>query len=111
MVVLGLLSAVWSVERKDGSLLVRANVPGIKPDGVKIEIENDILTVSGEHEERKEEKDKHSPPAVRSCGSPPQGERVSASKESRPGASEISRLCSHIRSYDGPCKLRSSPRP
>lgn len=47
------------VERKDGSLVVRADVPGIKPEEVKIEIENDILTVSGEHEERKEQKDKH----------------------------------------------------
>jgi HSP20 family protein len=47
------------VERKNGNLVVRADVPGIKPDEVKIEVENDILTVSGEHEERKEEKDKH----------------------------------------------------
>ncbi len=45
------------VKHKDHSLVVRADVPGIKPDQVKIEIENDILTVSGEHEERKEEKD------------------------------------------------------
>jgi HSP20 family protein len=43
---------------KDGNdLVVRADVPGIKPDDVKIEVENDILTVSGEHEETKEETD------------------------------------------------------
>jgi HSP20 family protein len=47
------------VERKNGNLVFRADVPGIKPEEVKIEVENDILTVSGEHEERKEEKDKH----------------------------------------------------
>jgi HSP20 family protein len=47
------------VERDNGNLVVRADVPGIKPDEVKIEVEDDILTVSGEHEERKEEKDKH----------------------------------------------------
>lgn len=47
------------VERKNGSLVVRADVPGIKPEEVKIEVENDILTVSGEHEERKEEKGKN----------------------------------------------------
>jgi HSP20 family protein len=47
------------VERKNGSLVVRADVPGLTPEEVKIEVENDILTVSGEHEERKEEKDKH----------------------------------------------------
>jgi len=47
------------VVRDNGNLVVRADVPGIKPEEVKIEIEDDILTVSGEHEERKEEKDKH----------------------------------------------------
>jgi HSP20 family protein len=47
------------VERDDGNLVVRADIPGIKPEEVKIEVEDDILTVSGEHEERKEKKDKH----------------------------------------------------
>jgi HSP20 family protein len=47
------------VERDNGNLVVRADVPGIKPEEVKIEVEDDILTVSGEHEERKETKDKH----------------------------------------------------
>ncbi|MGH2911386.1 MAG: Hsp20/alpha crystallin family protein [Solirubrobacteraceae bacterium] len=46
------------VERENGNLVVRADVPGIKPDEVKIEVQNDILTVSGAHEERKEEQDK-----------------------------------------------------
>jgi HSP20 family protein len=46
------------VERKNGSLVIRADVPGIKSNEVKIEVEDDILTVSGAHEERKEEKDK-----------------------------------------------------
>jgi HSP20 family protein len=47
------------VERDNGNLVVRADVPGIKPEEVKIEVEDDILTVSGHHEERKEKKDKH----------------------------------------------------
>lgn len=47
------------VVRDNGNLVIRADVPGIKPDEVKIEVENDILTVSGEHEEKKEEKEKH----------------------------------------------------
>src|SRR5271169_170124 len=47
------------VERDNDNLIVRADAPGIKPDQVKIEVEDDILTISGEHEERKEEKDKH----------------------------------------------------
>jgi HSP20 family protein len=46
------------VMRENGNLVVRADMPGIKPEEVKIEVENDILTVSGEHEERTEEKDK-----------------------------------------------------
>jgi HSP20 family protein len=46
------------VVRDNGNLVLRADVPGIKPEEVKIEVEDDILTVSGEHEERKEEKDK-----------------------------------------------------
>lgn len=47
------------VVRDKDKLIVRADVPGIKPDEVKLEIEDDILTVSGEHTETKEEKDKH----------------------------------------------------
>jgi HSP20 family protein len=46
------------VVREDGHLVVRAELPGIKPEEVKIEVEDDILTVSGEHEERDEEKGK-----------------------------------------------------
>jgi HSP20 family protein len=43
--------------RRDDSLVLRADIPGIKPDEVKIEIEDDVLTVSGEHSEEEEEKD------------------------------------------------------
>ena len=50
----------WSpsvdVVRKDDQLVLRADLPGIKPDEVKIEVENDVLTVSGEHREQSEEK-------------------------------------------------------
>jgi HSP20 family protein len=46
------------VMRDNGNLLVRADVPGIKPGEVKIEVEDDILTVFGEHEEQREKKDK-----------------------------------------------------
>jgi HSP20 family protein len=54
---------VWTpaidVVHENGNLVVRADVPGITPEEVKIEVEDDILTVSGAHEEKKEEKDKH----------------------------------------------------
>lgn len=47
------------VVRGDDALVMRADLPGIKPEDVKIEIEDDVLTVSGAHEERTEEKDEH----------------------------------------------------
>lgn len=52
----------WSppidIVRDDGNLVVRADIPGIKPEEVNIEVVDDILTVSGQHEESKEERDK-----------------------------------------------------
>ena len=47
------------VVRENDHLVLRADLPGIKPEEVKLEVEDDILTVSGEHRESKEEKDKH----------------------------------------------------
>lgn len=47
------------VVRDNGNIVVRADVPGLKPEEVKVEVEDDILTVSGEHEETKEDKHKH----------------------------------------------------
>jgi HSP20 family protein len=47
------------VVREDDHLVLRADLPGIKPEEVKIEVEDDILRVSGEHRESKDEKDEH----------------------------------------------------
>ena len=44
--------------RDNGNLVLRANVPGIKPEEIEIKVENDVLTISGEHEETTEETDK-----------------------------------------------------
>jgi len=44
------------VVREDGHLVMRADLPGIKPDEVRIEVEDGTLTVSGEHRETIEEK-------------------------------------------------------
>lgn len=46
------------VMRDDGQLVVRAEVPGIKPDEIEIKAEGGMLTISGKHEETKEEKEK-----------------------------------------------------
>jgi HSP20 family protein len=51
-------TAAIDVVREDGHLVVRAELPGIKPEEVKIEVEDDILTISGEHREGEEKKDK-----------------------------------------------------
>jgi HSP20 family protein len=51
----GFVPAVDIVREKD-CLKVKADVPGIKPEEVKIKAEDGVLTISGEHEERKEEK-------------------------------------------------------
>jgi HSP20 family protein len=45
------------VVRDDGHLVIHANVPGIKPEEIEIKVENDVLTISGEHVETKEETD------------------------------------------------------
>ena len=53
----GWTPAVDVVEDED-KLVVRADVPGIEPEEVRIDVDDDILTISGEHEETTEEKDK-----------------------------------------------------
>lgn len=45
------------VVRKNGSIVVRADVPGMKPEEIDVEVKDDVLTISGKHEESKEEKD------------------------------------------------------
>ena len=44
--------------RDNGNLVVRAEVPGIKPEEIEIEAEGGVLTISGKHEETSEEKGK-----------------------------------------------------
>jgi HSP20 family protein len=43
---------------EDDALVIRADVPGMKPEEVKIDVHDDVLTVHGEHEETSEEKNK-----------------------------------------------------
>jgi HSP20 family protein len=45
------------VMRDNGNIVLRADIPGITPDEVTIEVEDDVLTVSGGHEEETEQKD------------------------------------------------------
>lgn len=44
------------VLQTEGQLNVRADLPGLKKDDVKVELTNEALTISGERKEKKEEK-------------------------------------------------------
>jgi HSP20 family protein len=46
------------VMRDDGHLVVRAELPGIKPEEIEVTLDDDVLTVSGKHEETEEEQEK-----------------------------------------------------
>jgi HSP20 family protein len=43
---------------EDDAIVVRADVPGMTPEEVKIDVHDDVMTIHGEHEESTEEKDK-----------------------------------------------------
>ena len=53
---------VWTpavdVVRDNGNIVIHADLPGIKPEEVKIEVEDDILTLTGEHKESTEKKER-----------------------------------------------------
>ncbi len=54
------LRTIWSpqidVHRADGQIVVRADLPGVNPRDVKVEVEDGALTISGERREEHEEK-------------------------------------------------------
>ena len=58
----GLVPAEWSprvdVLHREGQVLFRADLPGLSKDDVKVEINNDMLTIQGERKhEKKEERE------------------------------------------------------
>jgi HSP20 family protein len=53
---MGAWTPAIDVQRDDDKLIVRADVPGIKPDEITVEVDEGLLTLSGEHEETEEEK-------------------------------------------------------
>jgi HSP20 family protein len=40
---------------RDGNLVIRAELPGVKPEYVDITLQNGVLTISGEHKVAQEE--------------------------------------------------------
>jgi HSP20 family protein len=65
--------ALWSpkieVLEKNGKLLVRAELPGLNKDDIKVELTDEALTLSGERKEEKEEKGEGYYRSERSYGS------------------------------------------
>ncbi len=46
------------ISESDNHIEVKIDVPGLKPEDIKIEVRGNFLEISGQHEEKKEEKDK-----------------------------------------------------
>ncbi|MGE5748175.1 MAG: Hsp20/alpha crystallin family protein [Solirubrobacterales bacterium] len=44
------------VVKKESEIVLKADLPGVKPEEINVEVEDGVLTVSGEHEEKTEEK-------------------------------------------------------
>ncbi len=53
---------VWpkvDIEETDDAYLIKAELPGMKKDDVSVEIRNNVLSISGERKETREEKSKN----------------------------------------------------
>ena len=55
----GLIPAEWSprvdIQERDGQLVVRADLPGLSKDDIKVEIKEDMLSIQGERKQEKKE--------------------------------------------------------
>ncbi|MBI2858737.1 MAG: Hsp20/alpha crystallin family protein [Chloroflexi bacterium] len=52
------LEAPMDMYQTDDDVVVKASLPGVKPEEVEISVMGNTLTIKGEHQEEKEEKDK-----------------------------------------------------
>jgi HSP20 family protein len=53
------------IERNDRELVIRASVPGFKPEEVNVTVDNGVLTIDARHSEEREEKDKEGKNVIR----------------------------------------------
>jgi HSP20 family protein len=53
----GSWSMAMDVHRGEDAITVKADVPGLAPDEIEITVEDGVLTIAGEHEDRSEEAD------------------------------------------------------
>jgi HSP20 family protein len=69
----GHTTAAWAprvdVEETDKDFLVKADLPGVDPKDVEIQVVDNVLTIRGAKEEKKEEKKKSYHRMERFCGS------------------------------------------
>lgn len=56
------------VFEREGKVIVRADVPGMKPEEIEVTVEGDLLTVKGRREEEKEVKEENYYASERSFG-------------------------------------------
>lgn len=47
------------VYEEDNNVVAKMNIPGVDPDKINVSVEDNMLRVSGAHEEEREEKKKH----------------------------------------------------
>jgi len=59
----------WDIKEVDDKIEVLCELPGVSKDDVKVEINNNVLTVSGKRDMQKEEKNDHFYVRERSTGS------------------------------------------
>ena len=54
----GAISPSLDLSETDGAVEVRMDLPGVKPEEIDIQLNNNVLTISGERKEEKEEKER-----------------------------------------------------
>ena len=47
------------ISENDGQYLVKADIPGVAKEDIKITVDNDVLTIQGERKQEQEEENKH----------------------------------------------------
>ena len=54
----GFWSPALDIEENNGNLIVKAEIPGMKKDDIKVSVHNNVLSITGERKQEKETKNK-----------------------------------------------------